>query len=165
MLDSAIVEINAMAGQLLLFRERSIRRRPARMIRVQWGSAAANEIGRTHLSLRDCALPCEHPWQIQSASISLASSAGMTALEHELLHALGLGHSCLAPSLMATEQSEQELRRCGERRFELGYRQGFVLDRILSNYDIAAVQILAALSAATNADSTGSIHLLTEHYE
>lgn len=60
---------------------------------------------------------CSHerrcmPRRVDSADVFLSPDSDSSVFIHELFHAGGLSHTCTVPSIMATEFSEQEIRRC-----------------------------------------------------
>ena len=84
---------------------------------------------------------CERP-SVVGATVVIQDPSDRNVLSHELLHALGMGHSCLARSVMATEFQLWELRRCSEVRSGLGYSQALRLERRFGPVDAAAIQLL-----------------------
>lgn len=83
-----------------------------------------------------------YPHWLRSGEINLPSTAAVAEIQHEFLHVLGLNHTCLVPSVMATEFAEDELRSCGLGRRHLGLTGDLVLQRRLSAYDVASIEIL-----------------------
>ena len=116
-------------------------------VRVSVSQTGSSALGFTRVEHELCAAGCRQSW-IRGATIELDPRADVALTVHELLHALGAGHSCAVPSVMATEFTELELRRCGEERMRSGETGPLVLVRSLSPYDAAGVQILEALAAA-----------------
>ena len=75
------------------------------------------------------------------ARVRLDKRATIAEAQHELLHVLGLGHSCVVPSVMATEFSADDLEECGRARYHFGMRDTLLLRRQLSDYDVAAARV------------------------
>ncbi len=73
---------------------------------------------------------------------------------HELLHVLGLGHSCLVNTLLSTTFSEGELARCSRERQRMGIPGALVLQREATASDAASIQLLRDI-AAFGADFRG----------
>lgn len=88
---------------------------------------------------------CFPDW-LRRARITVAPNAPVLDIQHELLHGLGLRHTCLVESLMATEFSVANLRACGLVRFQAGLMTPITLSRSFSAYDRAALDLLRGLA-------------------
>ncbi len=69
---------------------------------------------------------------------------------HELLHAMGLGHTCVVGSAMATEFSAAELLACGRSRARLGLMEPLHLKREIGAGDVVALAILRKVAHSLN---------------
>lgn len=89
-----------------------------------------------------------HPKWIRSADVVVQETASTQAIQHEMLHALGLGHTCLVPSVMATSFPPGKLQECAEVRGHYGIDEVLQLERRMSAYDALAAQLMKELSRA-----------------
>jgi hypothetical protein len=97
------------------------------------------------------------PRRVDSADVFLSPDSDSSVFIHELFHAGGLSHTCTVPSIMATEFSEQEIRRCISLRRQLGMRRAFVLSREIGPADIAALEIVVGLTGILDSQQGRSI--------
>jgi hypothetical protein len=81
----------------------------------------------------------------RTATVRLSWNAPYEVVLHELMHAVGLQHTCVVPSVMATEFSSQELQACAARRHALHLMDELVLRREFTVYDVAAIRLTAAM--------------------
>ncbi|MDT8369844.1 MAG: hypothetical protein RQ745_11590 [Longimicrobiales bacterium] len=107
------------------------------------GTAFAIEEGCQYFA--ESGYSCAPRW-IRSAEIYLRDKTGQDEIIHELLHALGLDHTCVVRSVMATEFDDADLRRCGRARSGLGLTQPLMLERRLGPHDIVALHLLRELA-------------------
>lgn len=166
----AVRLINVMAGDEVLAytADSELVGTPSRGIRVTplRASSDPKRQGITHL---DQERPvCEYealryacvPQWTSTASVSVAPAAGVPVMVHELLHALGLSHTCVIRSIMATEFSTRELSLCGLARGGLGFSEPLELEREASVYDAAALRLLRAAAVALSGSADGTVHWL-----
>jgi hypothetical protein len=92
---------------------------------------------------------CEPQW-MHSAQVWLTPAAGVNEVVHELLHILGLEHTCVVPSVMATEFDDWELLACSRERWRHGLNEPLQLQRRVSQYDAAALHLLLELGRLIN---------------
>jgi len=92
---------------------------------------------------------CGPQW-MYSAQVWLTSAAGVNEVVHELLHILGLEHTCVVPSVMATEFDDRQLLACSRERWRHGLSEPLHLQRRVSPYDAAALHLLQELGRLVN---------------
>jgi hypothetical protein len=84
---------------------------------------------------------CDRHW-LSHVRVFLADIAGHAEITHELLHAVGLAHSCVTETIMATEFLDWELAECGYVRYDLGFSDTLRVTRAFSAFDAAALEVL-----------------------
>lgn len=145
----AIDSVNFAVGmEMLRFRGAAERRADfLGGILVEYRESLQNRLGTSHFrSAASAYCPWCMPRQVDGAIVRLSPEAGWRDVAHELMHAAGLGHTCIVPSMMATEFSTEDLEACGIVRGGVGYRSAMVLERSMSPYDAAALDILSKLT-------------------
>jgi hypothetical protein len=142
--SSALNRINSLADTTILSLDRDSALADVRIVLVD---TIDDQEAYTRMHVRGCMFEesagytCEPDW-IEAADIYVTKRTKPAEIEHELLHALGLYHTCVIPSVMATEFSPTELRLCGSARHDLGLHAPLTLQRTLSPFDAAALRIL-----------------------
>lgn len=133
-------------------------------VRVIWsGGSSRDTLGVTHLQVPSCqydkprGFSCQPRW-IRHADIVLSERGKVAEVQHELLHAIGLSHTCVVPSVMATEFSQADLRACGSARAALGFTAPLRLERRLGRFDAAAIDIVRRAAAALASRHGDYIH-------
>jgi hypothetical protein len=149
----AVQRVNGVAGfdamQVLESPEDS-REDPSGII-VHFGLRSSIALGRTEVNEPTCdlapneAILCAPQW-IDSAFIEMSDTADISDLEHELLHALGLGHTCIVPSVLATEFEPEDIDACGDERRRLDLLSPLKLTRELSEFDALSMDIVRRAS-------------------
>lgn len=120
-------------------------------------------LGQTELRLTNCdGMPswvstC-FPELIAEATLNVRPDVEAAILEHELLHALGLSHTCIVGSVLATEFSRHDRERCAYARRSFGLLQPLLLRRELSAYDVAAIEVAMELSRSAGMSKARHIH-------
>jgi hypothetical protein len=104
-------------------------------------------LGTTAITAEPCAITspgdagCTMKWA-RSARIDIDPRASEANVLHELFHVLGLNHTCVVRSIMATDFDSHDLHACGLLRHYLGFSEPLRLQREITAFDIAALQIL-----------------------
>jgi hypothetical protein len=158
-LRRAIRKVNGLAG----FEVLRIESGPSgKGVRVSFTPPSRGALGATAIDTAPCGFSSEHgflcaPSWIDRAVVHLAPDAEVAVIQHELLHSLGLGHTCVVESVMVGYFSNEELEACAGLRTELGLTDPLFLERSMSPFDIAAVQLLRSLAQALDGRQTESI--------
>jgi len=160
-----IHDLNAMLGfeTFRLAARHATRREQERVVRVLPLGTHRRRQGRTRLGRRRCGYDsalgyaCRPRW-IEWVEVGFTATAGPAEVQHELLHALGLTHTCVVPSVMATEFEREELERCGRMRRSLRFDQPLKLTRQMSEFDVAAIEILRNVARALEGRSGVSLY-------
>lgn len=161
----ALRGINAAAGFTVL--RPAGASEPQADLTVSWSDALGNALGVARIRSAACpydqeeGFSCQPVWA-EGADIVLAQGAGIAEIQHELLHAVGLSHTCIVPSVMATEFSDDELRWCGLARGGLGFWQPLRLEREIGPHDIAAIEIVRKASAVLKDIRADYMHWLIQ---
>jgi hypothetical protein len=164
LVGTAVAEINRTAGLELLRLDESENLTGG--IHVVWVESLNGALAGAQVEGPTCGSgsvpsgPCARA-RIERALVRITDGATVSEVIHELLHGLGLFHTCLVPSVMATEFSEPDLVRCGVARGRLGYTDPLVLRRSLSPYDIAALELVRTVSAEFTKMPEAAVDLLT----
>lgn len=147
-IGQAIADINQLVGRPLFLLATPKNGRCSRDITVHIDvELNANELGMTSADHVRCVEGCGVQW-IRQVQISLDKEADSGVAAHELLHAAGLGHTCLVPSIMATEFPGNDIWQCARHLGVTGYRTPLRLDREFSPYDVAALDLVARMAEA-----------------
>lgn len=108
---------------------------------VEGRSSARADCAETIDAMPDCAVR-----HLVGGTVHLSPQATPAVAAHELLHVLGLEHTCVYPSVMATRFAQAELIACGVLRARMGLTTGFVTERRLSAADVAAIELVIDLA-------------------
>lgn len=119
--------------------------------------------GEADLGTPECRLSPDHgfqcvPYWQDQVEVRIADHAGVEEVQHELGHALGLSHSCVIPSVMATEFEPTQLASCAHARDRYGYDEPLLLAREISQFDVAALQILHEVAARIGGERGDELH-------
>lgn len=147
LLADAVGLITSLAGTEVFELDRcnSLDRAEAK-VRIRFERVDPPALARTAV-LSTCrnAVECS-PKRIVGADISIGAHAGVYDVAHELMHALGLNHTCTTLSLMAANFEDNELDECSEARASAGEPEGFRIVRVPSAADAVALRIISQLT-------------------
>lgn len=93
--------------------------------------------------------------------VTVGDPADSLLLLHELLHAVGLGDTCMVLSVMATRFTRIQLEACADARSRLGLLDPVVVERRPTRFDASALAVVlqSALLAVRQSEEVGDVRL------